>query len=147
MPAGLFPVKMRIPVAMSVHLTLAFPSCELITADDPDWWAIPPDYVRKSMKEQLELMGDRVEQLLLEEAEKEGGGAPGEGARTERVPLDGLLTTKPLGDDADGAAAAPAGAAASGGAGGGGTADANASASASAAAAAADGAAGAKSRV
>lgn len=70
-PAGLFPVKAKIPVAMAVHLSLAFPFFELIDSDDPEWWTVPESYERKSMKEQLEKMGDRVEQLMIDDMERE----------------------------------------------------------------------------
>jgi len=70
-PPGLFPVKARIPVYMGVHLSIAFHSFEPLSQDDPSWWHIPPEYERKSMKEQLEVLGDKMECMMREEQEKE----------------------------------------------------------------------------
>ncbi|KAG8464770.1 hypothetical protein KFE25_010138 [Diacronema lutheri] len=110
-PEGLFPVKMKIPVAMSVHLQIAFPHFELVSEDDPTWWLIPPDYEKRSMVEQLQALGDKIEKLVVEDEEQQaatrradGGGAaapgrralpapaPGEmkGAASERAPVDGI---------------------------------------------------------
>lgn len=102
---------MKIPVAMSVHLQIAFPHFELVSEDDPTWWLIPPDYEKRSMVEQLQALGDKIEKLVVEDEEQQaatrradGGGAaapgrralpapaPGEmkGAASERAPVDGI---------------------------------------------------------
>mmetsp|Transcript_36058 Transcript_36058/g.84755 ORF Transcript_36058/g.84755 Transcript_36058/m.84755 type:complete len:137 (-) Transcript_36058:32-442(-) len=99
-PYGLFPVKMKIPIAMSVHLCIALPDFELLTEDDPSWWTIPADYQRKSMKDQIDALGDKIEKLVLDEKEKSkaleysnsAGGAVG-----ERAPIDGI--PRPRQDD------------------------------------------------
>jgi hypothetical protein len=66
-PTGLFPVRMKIPIAMSVHLAISFSHMQLVTEDNPEWWHVPESYRRSSMLEQLQALGDKIERLVLEE--------------------------------------------------------------------------------
>lgn len=79
-PDGLFPVQMQIPVSMGVHLQIAFPHFELVgTGGDPAWWHVPESYERSSLVEQLQALGEKIDQLAVQEEARQAAASAEEG--------------------------------------------------------------------